>query len=191
MNRIGSARFMTTPGPGYHRTPDPRGVQNGSCLGNPRLLHILSEVVETNLPDAAFWTERSWESPSSVARLPFCSLRRELLESARRVWRSGRFLPSTSRPRCHHCAGPEPAFVRCVLVSNRISIRMAAALSLQLQLSSLKLIRPSSLFTTPLSLSRCCPSLLSPSSRSLPSLSSSVWMRPSSVSPHLLRSPRF
>ena len=136
MNRIGSARLMTTPGPGYHRTPDPRGVQNGSCLGNPRPLHILSEVVETNLLDAAFWREQSWESPSSVIRLPFCSPRQELLESARRGWHSWGFLPSTSHPRCPHCAGPEPAFVRCVLVSNRISIRMAAALSPQPTLES-------------------------------------------------------
>ena len=106
--------------------------------------------------------------------IPFSAPSESFCESARRVWRSWRFLPSASHPRCHHCAGPEPAFVRCVLVSNRISIRMSAAVSLQLQLSILKLIRPTSLSTTPLSPSRCCPSLLSPSSRLLPSLSSSV-----------------
>ena len=104
--------------------------------------------METNLSDASFRAEQSWESPLSVTRFPFLLRSESFCESARRVWGLWRFLILPSRPRCPRCAGPKPVFVRGVLVSNLISIRMAAPLSPQLQLSSLKLTRSASLSTS-------------------------------------------
>ena len=104
--------------------------------------------MKINLSHASFWVEQSWEYPLSVTRFPFLLYSERFCESARRVWGLWRFLILPSHPRCPRCAGPDPTFVRGVLVSNGINIRVAAALSPQLQLSSLKLTRSTSLSTS-------------------------------------------
>ena len=74
--------------------------------------------------------------PSRSISAPFAEDSRKLVH---RVWGLWQFLLSTSRPRCSRCSGSGPTFVRGVPVSNRINIWMSAALSPQLQISSLKL----------------------------------------------------